>query len=345
MEYVGLDVSKEETSFCVKDGAGKVLAEGKVATDPRSLFEAMRLHCLCPERLVMETGTLSNWLARELLKLGLQIEVIDAREAHAVLRLQHNKTDANDASVLADLARTGFCRQTHVKSEVANKMRVLLKAREHLVGQHRSCQNAIRGLLASLGHRLAKGVGKFPQRVETVLKKHPDLAAIFTPLMNEMAVLKNSIEELDRVVAATAEASAECRLLMTSPGIGPVGALAFVATMDDPSRFAKSRSVGAYVGLTSRRQQSGEMDYSGRISKHGDKMLRALLYGAASSFLNVVRRAHPLKDWARRLKKRTSHKKAVVALARKMAVVLHRMLITGEAFAWPQKHSKEAVTA
>lgn len=343
MEYVGLDISKEETSFCVKDGAGKVLAAGKVVTDPQALFEVMRVHCLCPEKIVMETGTLSNWLARELLKLGLQIDVIDARQAHAVLRLQHNKTDANDADVLADLARTGFCRQTHVKSEEANRMRVLLKARDHMVGQHRSRQNAIRGLLASLGLRLAKGVGKFPGRVKAVLVEHPDLAPIFAPLVEEMAVLKKSIEELDRAVAVAAKQSAACRLLMTAPGVGPVGALAFAATMDDPARFAKSRSVGAYLGLSSRRMQSGEMDYSGRISKHGDKMLRALLYGAAGSFLNVVHRAHPLKDWARRVKKRTSHKKAVVALARKMAVVLHRMLVTGEAFAWPQ--NKEAAKA
>ncbi len=343
MEYVGLDVSKEETSFCVKDGAGKVLAEGKVATDPHALFEVLREHCLCPERIVMETGTLSNWLARELLKLGLRVDVIDARQAHAVLRLQHNKTDANDANILADLARTGFCRQTHVKSEEANRMRVLLKAREHMVGQHRSRQNTIRGLLASLGKRLPKGTGKFPRRVKAVLAEHPDLAAIFQPLVDEMAVLKTSIEELDGAVRAAAKASAACRLLMTAPGVGPVGALAFAATMDDPARFAKSRSVGPYLGLSSRRLQSGEMDYSGRISKHGDKMLRALLYGAAGSFLNVVRRAHPLKDWARRVKKRASHKKAVVALARKMAVVLHRMLITGEAFKWPQE--KEAARA
>ena len=151
MEYVGLDVSKEETSFCVKDSAGKILAAGKVASDPEALFEGLREHCLCPQRIVMETGSLSNWLARELLQLGLEVDVIDARQAHAVLRLQHNKTDANDAEVLADLARTGFCRQVHVKSDEASRMRVLLKAREQMVGQHRSLQNTIRGLLATLG--------------------------------------------------------------------------------------------------------------------------------------------------------------------------------------------------
>ena len=345
MEYVGLDVSNEETSFCVKDCAGKVLASGKVASDPQALFEGLREHCLCPDTIVMETGSLSNWLARELLHLGLKVDVIDARQAHAVLRLQHNKTDANDAAVLADLARTGFCRQIHVKSDKASRMRVLLKARDHMVGQHRSRQNTIRGLLASLGHRLPKGAGKFARRVKAVLDNHRDLAVIFDPMLDEMAALQKSIEELDRAVAAAAKHSAACRLLMSAPGVGPVASVAFAATMDDPARFAKSRSVGAYLGLTSRRLQSGEMDYSGRISRHGDKMLRALLYGAANSFLSVVHRAHPLKDWARRVKRRSSHKKAVVALARKMAIILHRMLITGEAFRWPKENQKEAFSA
>ncbi len=126
-------------------------------------------------------------------------------------------------------------------------------------------------------------------------------------------------------------------------GIGPVTALAFTATIDDPKRFAKSQAVGAYLGLTTRRYQSGEMDYSGRISKHGDSMLRSLLYESANSLLSVVRKAHPLKDWARRIKKRSCHKKACIALARKLAVILHRMLITGESFRWPQQ--KETVVA
>ena len=125
---------------------------------------------------------------------------------------------------------------------------------------------------------------------------------------------------------------------MSVPGIGPVTALAYAATIDDPARFAKSRAVGAYLGLTARRFQSGKMDYSMRISKMGDAMLRSLLYEAANSLLTVVRKAHPLKDWARRIRKRHSHKKACVALARKLAVILHCMPITGELFRWPEKN-------
>ena len=153
------------------------------------------------------------------------------------------------------------------------------------------------------------------------------------------AALGREIARLDKAVSARAKDDPAVRLLMTVPGVGPVTALAFAATIGDAGRFAKSRTVGAYIGLTSRRWQSGEMDYSGRISKHGDSMLRALLYEAANSLLTGVRKAHPLKDWARRVKKRTSHKKACVALARKLAVILHRMLITGEVCRWPQKEA------
>ena len=341
-EYVGFDVSKEETAFCVKDAAGKILSQGKALSDPRSLFEALREHTLCPVRIVLETGTLSGWLARELGALGLVVDVIDARQAHAVMKLQHNKTDANDAVLLAEIARTGFCRPVSVNSEASQKQRILIKARRHLVGQKRATENAIRGFLCALGIRFAKGSGKLACRVRAALQERPDLAAAIEPLLAAAEALKSQIKRLDEDVVAEAKALPASRLLMTVGGVGPITALAYAATIDDATRFAKSRDVGAYLGLTSRRFQSGEMDYSGRISKHGDSLLRSLLYEAANSMLTVVRRAHPLKDWARRIRKRSSHKKACVALARKLAVIMHRMLITGEAFRWPEKEAAAA---
>ncbi|MDP6429077.1 MAG: IS110 family transposase [Rhodospirillales bacterium] len=344
-EYVGLDVSKEETSFCAMDGAGKILAQGKVASDPESLFEALKEHTLCPARIVLETGTLSGWLARELRKLGLPADVIDARQAHAVMKLQHNKTDANDAVLLAGIARAGFCRPVSVASEAAQKLRILIKARKHLVSQRVATQNAIRGFLGSLGIRFPKGSGKLAARVTAALEDRPDLEPMIAPLLLSAEALAVQIAALDREVGARAKAMAACRLLMTVPGVGPVTALAYAATIGDAGRFAKSRDVGAYVGLTSRRNQSGEMDYSGRISKFGDSLLRSQLYEAANSLLTTVRKAHPLKDWARRIKKRTSHKKACVALARKLAVIMHRMLVSGEAFRWPEKEVAKKATA
>ena len=177
-------------------------------------------------------------------------------------------------------------------------------------------------------------MGKFARRVAAVLAEHPELSSAIAPLLSARAALESSLARLDEEVAARARERPACRLLMTAPGVGPV--TAFAATLDDPGRFPESRAVSAYLGLTSRRYQSGEMAYSGRISKYGDAMLRGLLYEAANAMLTVVRRAHPLKAWARKLKKRSGHKKACVALARKLAVVLHRMLMSGEAFRWPE---------
>ncbi len=342
-EYVGLDVSKEETRFCVMDAAGKLLAQGKVPSDPGSLFEALREHTLCPKRIVLETGTLSGWLARELRKLGMPVAVIDARQAHAVMKLQHNKTDANDAHLLAEMARTGFYRAVSVSSEAFQVQRILVKARRHLVCQRRDTENAIRGFLCALGIRFPKGSGKLAGRVRAALEERSDLKPMIAPLLASAEAQKAQIKRLDEEVMLAAKASPASRLLTTVGGVGPITALAYAATIGDASRFAKSRDVGAYVGLTSRRFQSGEMDYSGRISKMGDSLLRSLLYEAANSMLTVVRRPHPLKDWARRIKRRSSHKKACVALARKLAVIMHRMLITGEAFRWPEK--QDAVAA
>ena len=335
--YVGFDVSKEETSFCVVDETGKILAQGKALSDPQSLFEALHEHTLCPERIVLETGTLSSWLARGLRAYGLPVEVIDARQAHAVMKLQHNKTDANDAYLLAELARTGFFRAVSVNSEAAQKHRILLKARYHLICQRVDTLNTVRGLLGSLGLRFPKGTAKLAGLVRAALMERPDLKVMIEPLLASAATLAMQIKRLDREVEVQAEVSPEALLLQTIPGVGPIVSLAYAATMDDPGRFTHSRAVGAYLGLTPRRYQSGEMDYNGRISKYGDGMMRSLLYAAANSLLSGVSKAHPLKDWARRIRKRSGYKKACVALARKLAVIMHRMLITGEAFRWPEK--------
>ena len=321
---------------------GKVLSTGKVPTTPVALFVMLSEHCRCPERIVLETGTMSNWLARELGKLGVTVDVIDARHAHAVMKLQRNKTDANDAALLAEIARCGFLRAVSVSSAVSQEARMLLKARCHLVRQRCNTENEVRGLLGSMGIRFPKGAGKLADRVGEALRSRPGLKPTIVPLLRMVAALRREIERLDKTVVARAGRVPACRLLMSVPGVASVTALAYVATIDDAARFASSRSVGAYLGLTTRRYQSGEMDYTGRISKHGDAMLRSLLYEAANSLLTVVRRAHPLKDWARRIRNRSGHKKACVALARKLAVILHRMMITGEAFRWPNTKTAAA---
>lgn len=335
-EYIGLDVSKSETAICMMDEQANVIFEGKCGSDPQDIFEVLKTETLCPELIVLETGTLSKWLQRGLRELGLPAEVIDARHAHGVMGLQLNKSDASDAVLLAKIAQTGFYKPVAVGSVQSQERQTFLKARKQLIKSARSTENTVRGLLTSFGVKTPRGVPKFINRIKIALEDHPNLKPSIEPLLEGIAVLRKQISIIDKRLLDDAKSDAACQLLMTVPGVGHLTAQAFVASIDDPTRFKSSRNVGAYFGLTTRRYQSGERDVSGRISKVGDSMTRALLYNAASAFLLLVQRPHPVKAWANRIKKRSGHRKAVVALARKMSVIMHRMLVTGEPFHWPE---------
>jgi len=259
---------------------------------------------------------------------------IDARQAHAVLSQMHNKTDENDAAMLSELARTGFYKKIEVKSRLAQERRALLRARETAIKMRINCENTIRGLLASFGLRLPKHLKTYEQRVQKVLEGQAVLAGIVEPLLTLRIEALRQAAILTKQMTRHSRDDEACLRLMTIPGVGAVSAVTFVATIDTPDRFKKSRSVGAYIGLTSRRYQSGDIDFGGRISKRGDRMLRTVLYEAANSLLCRVKSGpgQHLKDWAMALKRRTSHKKAVVALARKLAVIMHAIWKDGTEF-------------
>ncbi len=332
--FVGLDVSKAETSICVCNQSGDVLSTARVVTDPDAILRALSKLTGSMRCVVLETGRMANWLYNELCDRGLPMVCIDARQAHAVLSQMHNKTDANDAAMLAELARTGFYKKVEVKSRGAQERRALLKAREVALKSRVNVENTIRGLLASFGLRLPKHLSTYEQRVHALLRDQQVLSGIVLPLLELRTAALRQAAALTKEMATYAKEDDACQRLMTIPGVGPVSAVTYVATIDDPSRFSKSRSVGAYLGLTSRRYQSGDMDYGGRISKRGDAMLRSTLYEAASSLLNRVKpgKGSGLQSWARALKARTSHKKAVVALARKLAVLMHAIWTSGTTF-------------
>ena len=332
--FVGLDVSKEETSICVRNLAGDVLSTAKKVTDPDVISRALSQYTGSIQCAVLETGRMANWLYNELSDRNLPVVCIDARQAHAVLSQMHNKTDENDAAMLAELARTGFYKKVEVKSRIAQERRALLKAREVALKSRVNIENTIRGLLASFGLRLPKHLSTYEQRVHALLRDRQALSSIILPLLELRTAALRQAAALTKEMARHAKEDDACQRLMTIPGVGPVSAVTYVATIDDPSRFPKSRSVGAYLGLTSRRYQSGDMDYGGRISKRGDAMLRTTLYEAANSLLCRVKagKGSNLQSWARALKARTSHKKAVVALARKLAVLMHAIWINGTTF-------------
>jgi transposase len=334
-QYVGLDVSMEETSVCVLDDSGAVVFEGNAPSEPKALIELLRSTAPHAERIALETGSLSPWLWHELRSAQLPAVCLDARHAQAALSMRVNKTDRNDARGLAELVRMGWYREAKVKSMESRQIRALLAARAKLVDLRRNLENQMRGLLKSLGLIVGKiGVRGMPRRIDSLLRGAPHLRRLIDPLICAHAALVTEIAKYDAQIRQAAQANEVVRRLMTVPGIGPVTALAYASTIDDPRRFAHAADVGAYLGLTPRRYQSGELDRTGRISKRGDRLARYYLFEAANVLLTVVRRTSPLKVWATKLVKRIGPKKARVAVARKLAVILHCIWTDGTEFDW-----------
>jgi transposase len=332
-QYVGLDVSLRMTALCVVDESGGVIAEGKVASEPEALGGWLREHAPAARRIGMETGPLAVWLWNGLKERGLPVHVIDARHAKAGLTLQASKTDRNDARGLAQIMRTGWFKEVQVKSTAAHLLRALLASRGMLVATRCALENQIRGLLKTFGLVLGKaGRRRFEVRLRELLAAEPRLGRLVTPLLEVRRSLVEQIQTYDRCLVAIARRHAVVRRLMSVPGVGAVTAVAFVAAIDDPSRFRRSRHVGAYFGLVPRRYQSGEVDRPGRISKAGDQLVRTLLYEAANALLTRSRQPSALKAWAEAIAARSGRKKAKVALARRLAVMLHRLWRDGTAF-------------
>lgn len=310
-QYVGLDISMEETSICVLDQTGGVTFEGCAPTNPEAIAKLLRRHAGNAERIVFETGSLSNWLWHQLKALGFPVLCLDARHAHAALSMRINKSDQNDAKGLAEMARMGWYREAAVKGAESWKTRSMLAARTKLVSLRRDIDNQMRGLCRGLGIVLGKaGSTNLARKVDAVLAEAPDLQDIFTPLLLAQSCLTEQIEKFDRQLMAVAKGDQTVRRMMTVPGVGPLTALSFVVTIDDPSRFKHSADVGAYLGLTPRRYQSGEMDRTGRISMRGNHQMRTYLFEAANVLLTVVRRGSALKRWGSKLAKRIGTKKA-----------------------------------
>ena len=340
VHYVGPDVSLKSTAICVVDQAGKVVCEGVVISDPEAIAEFIKSHASNVERIGLETGPTATWLWTELNKLGLPVICIDARHAKAALKMQINKTDRNDAAGIARIMQCGWYREVRVKDLDSHALKALLVSRALLVKIKRDLENQIRGLLKNLGLVIGRAkMNVFSLRATQLTEDRPELAAAVGPLLKSREAIEQQIEDLDRKVLRLARDNAQVRRFMTVPGIGPITALCYLATIDDPARFKKSRSVGAYAGLTARRYASGEVDWTGRISKCGDKMLRSYLYEAANVLLTRVAKWSVLKAWGVRVAKRSGLRKAKVAVARKLAVILHRMWIDGTEFCWSSKEA------
>jgi transposase len=346
-QFIGLDVSQDLTHVCVIDDEGKKSWQGKCESTPEAIAETIRAKAPVAIRIGLESGPLSTWHWHSLRAMGLPVICLDARHAKATMSGQVNKTDKNDAYGLAQIVKSGWYREVTVKSLDSHSVRSMLGARAQLVGMKIDVSNQMRGVLKTFGIVLRRQTGvPFEQLVKEACGDDDSLATrTIRSLLTVYFNLRDEIECLDRELLRYAKASDVCCRLMTIPGIGPLTAIAFVTTIDDPSKFAKSSSVGAYLGLTPRRYQSGEIDYNGGISKCGDALVRAYLFEAATTLLTRVEKWSALKAWGIRLAKRSGMKKATIAVARKLAVIMHRMWVDGEAFRWSAPEPAGAASA
>jgi transposase len=317
MEYfAGLDVSMAETHVCVVTRNGAVIHQAKVPSTPADIAAELAQVPTC-RRILFETGRMAPMLYHGLSQLGLPVVCVESRQAYQALKsLATHKTDRNDARGLAHLARTGFYKPVHVKSLPAHAVRSLIIARKKLVGQRVALENQIRGLAVVFGVRLPRALSP---------ASHARSGCGACRCARPVVAIDGDIRRMVR-------ASEACRRLMSIPGAGQLTALAFTAAIDDPKRFRRSRDIGAYLGLVPRRYQSGEVDYSGSISKCGDRRVRTLLYEAANVMLTRYKAPLKLKDWAFAIAKRSTMRKARIALARRLAIIMHAMLRHGTEF-------------
>jgi transposase len=332
--YAGIDVSLEQSSICVVDAAGKIVREGKVASEPEALIAWFGSLGLRLERIGLEAGPLSQWLYAALREAGLAVELLETRHVRDAFKAMPVKSDRNDARGIAQLMRLGWFKPVHCKSLAAQEVRALLTARKLVQSKLLDVENSLRGILRGFGLKVGKVTARgFAGRIGELVAGHPNLEAITEALLAVRAVLLREFNGFEKRVRSQARVQAKARLLMTTPAVGPIVALTFAGAVDDPARFKSSKAAGAHFGLTPKKYQSGETDRSGRISKIGDASVREALYQAAHVMLTKpVKGCAGLKSWAMRIAKRAGLRKAKVALARKLAVVLHRMLADGTAF-------------
>ena len=341
MEYfAGLDVSVKETSVCVVDDAGRIVRELKVASEPEALLPVLTNPIYRFKRIGLEAGPLSQWLFSALAEAGLPAICVETRHMRAVLQAQINKTDRNDARGIAQMMRVGLYRPVHVKTLRSQKLRMLLTHRKLLQSKAIAIDNDLRGTLRNFGLKVGVvGAAKFEARIRELVENLPDLAELVEPLLIVRRTLREQIGVLHGRLLAIVRTDDVCRRLMTVPGVGPVVALTYRATVDVPARFRNSKAVGAVFGLTPARYQSGEIDRSGTISRCGDEMMRAMLYEAAHILLVRVAKWSWLKAWAMKIARHRGIKKAVVALARRLAVILHRIWVDGTEFRWTREQA------
>jgi transposase len=332
--YAGIDVSLEYSSVCVVDGSGKIVREVKVKSEPAALIGWLGSLGFGLGRIGLEAGPLSQWLYAAMKQAGLAVELLETRHVRDAFKARPVKSDRNDARGIAQLMRLGWFRPVHCKSMAAQEVRAILTARKLVQSKLLDVENSLRGILRGFGLKVGKTTRmNFARRIKELVKGQPNLETIGEALLSVRAVLLGEFNAFEKQVRAMSRLTANARLLMSTPAVGPMVALTYASAIDDPARFRSSKRAGPLFGLTPKKHQSGETDRSGRISKIGDAAVRAALYESAHIMLTKpIKGCSRLKSWAMRIARRAGMNKAKVALARKLAVILHRMLVTATSF-------------
>jgi transposase len=334
--FAGLDVGDKATHLCVVDSDGGILWRGVCATDPEVIAKTLGRHARELVRVVLETGPLSAFLYHGLVERDVPVVCICARHAKGVLSTRVNKSDPHDAEGLAHLSRTGWFKAVRIKQEATHLDRAQLKIREQLIQSRQAMANQLRGLLKLFGLRMGKVTtpNKRAERLAALFVLKPELEPVMRPLVESLDALDAQIRRSSQLLAARAATDPVATRLMSVPGIGPIVALTYKSSIEDPGRFTRGEDAGAFAGLVPRRSQSGERDYHGRISRAGDPMLRSALYEAANNLLVRVKRPCALQAWGKRIADAKGPKRARVAVARKLAVLLHRLWLSETEFCW-----------
>jgi transposase len=343
---IGCDLGDKHSHVCVLDATGQVETRARLKTT-RSGFSKW-FSPLAPCRVALEVGTHSRWVARLLSELGHEVIVANARQVRLIHQGQR-KNDALDAEKLARLARLDVKLLSPVRhrSEQAQAALSVLRSRDQLVRARTELINHVRGVSKSYGARIAKCTSEgFVRRVEQA-ELPESLRAAVTPLLSALAALNQQIKDYERMIEQMAQHTEEVQPLLTIHGVGTLTAMAFVLTLEDASRFGSSREVGAYFGLVPKQWQTGQSDPQLRISKCGDGFVRRLLVNCAHRILGPFGQDSDLRRYGQRLLQRggkNAKKKAAIAVARKLAVLMHRLWCTGEVYR-PLRAPSQAVAA
>src|ERR1700676_5469841 len=341
---IGLDLGDRWSFFCVLDEAGQVILEQKLPTTPEAMKQTFGK--ILRSLIALETGTHSPWVSRLLTELGYEVIVAHAQKVQWITK-SNRKDDRHDAQTLARLARVdpellGPVRHRSVQAQIHL---TVIRARAELVGARTALVNATRGLVKSYGERLPK-CGTYQVNEKLAEGLSAELREVLVPLFREIESLNERIKEYDeRMEKIAKEVYPEVFLLKQVKGVGTQIALTYVLTIEDPYRFAKSREVGCFLGLKPGRRNSGESEPQKGISKEGDRYLRTMMVQGAHYILGPFGEDSDLRRWGRKLGERggkNAKKRAVVAVARKLAVLLHRLWVSGEVYE-PLRNSQKAI--